>query len=176
VYATHYLEEGGMLVLFTGECPPLEDGAAPRRLRGEAMLLPEDGRLRMTGGVAIDDESPIPRDRYTEYESGGISTRTSVYSYVYGNVFSPDVEAVEVLFDNGKVVRSEARGRTYGAVVRGGRGPCEARVIGRGGRVLGETDLALKATAGSGPDVRPGGADAWRGSQARPETCKRLQR
>ena len=175
IFATHPLPDGGMFVLYAGVCPPAQPQAEVQQLRGDALLLPEDGRMRRTGSMMTINHSPIPHNAFIEYPAGGFSTRSAIYAYVYGTVLAPQVAAVEALFDTGQVLRDAVHDGAYGMVLPGSRGPCQVRALGQDGQVLTLVSLALPEGEAAGPDVRPGGSDAWGQSQARAQTCATLK-
>jgi hypothetical protein len=143
-------------------------------VRGFIVVERENGSFRQSGGTLIGGSGPTPPDQFIEYQSRGVSTKTAIYSYVDGRVISPEVHAVEVLFDTGEVVQDDGSDRIYGVIAVGSKGVCEVRVLGRDAHILTTTTLAVDDPGTGAPraEIRPGGIDGWYGSQAEPTTCE----
>lgn len=135
------IPRGGLLVFFSGDCPPSNRIKGPHRLYGFHVV--ERRRLAWVGPDGTDVPTPAadPAREFVEYASNGIIVPKSRHAFVYGHALVSEVSAVEALFDNGAIRRNVPRDGRFVLAAQGATAACEIRVLGRGGELLRSIDL-----------------------------------
>ncbi len=139
--------DGGVVVVYSALCPPLPGAEGPQREIGYELEFLGPARLRVAGGGFVGSAPPR---RAGGVEYAGVRALAGLPAMVYGRVLSAEVEAVEVLFSDGEVLRDGAEDRGFALVSPGARGPCELRLLGVGGCVLLRVGIAVQ------PGIDPG--------------------
>jgi hypothetical protein len=136
----------GAVAIYRGLCPP-ELKARPEGVLQTVLsyrLLQRHGREWQSGPSGSHVSRPgsanplsTKSDPLIAYGSDRVATPThDRYSIFYGQVLSPKVAAVEVTFDNGKILRDKVLDGMFALVAPGATGICDVRIFGADNQIL----------------------------------------
>ncbi|MBD1859354.1 hypothetical protein Q2T42_09525 [Leptolyngbya boryana CZ1] len=152
--------EKGIVALSRGNCP-----SEAKSLQKEASVQPAlsyrvvkrngmEWSLKSTGSSFNqnpDKPTAGKQQKLIRYHVGrthpNVKERHTVF---YGEIFSPDVAAVEVVFDNGKVLRDTGTNGMLLLVGSGATGICDVRALGTDNQILQRDEpIPIQPTLGS---------------------------
>lgn len=117
--------ERGRVVLYRGI---MQTGLHPGEgelVFGHIILQREGLGWRFIGGGSGSAGSAGPAGRRISYMySSGSSIEHGSHSSVIGEVLTPEIEAVEIVFDDGRRLRDETEGDVFAFTVTGSVAPC----------------------------------------------------
>jgi hypothetical protein len=136
---------GGVVALSRGLCPSGSPTGNSQQSVLSYRLVQRRGRewqLGSSGSHVIPPKrakSSHKTESLIEYKVDTVAR--SRYSIFYGQVLSPKVSAVEVTFDNGKILRDKALDGLFALVAPGATGVCDVRMFGADNQILQRYEL-----------------------------------
>ena len=83
------------------------------------------------------DRPQLPPEELVWYGGSNYSNdKGETYALTYGKVLSPEVAAVEITFDNGKILRDEATNGVFVLISPAANHSCQMRVLGKNDKIL----------------------------------------
>ncbi len=141
----------GAVALYRGLCPVTGDTAptSTRRAVLSYRIVKRHGRTWQLGQSGSHphptdqtQQRPAKSERLIEYRIDRGSTLVNDrYSIFYGQVVSPKVSAVEVTFNNGKILRDKVLDGMFALVAPGATGICDVRIFGADNQILQRDEL-----------------------------------
>jgi hypothetical protein len=134
----------GVVVLYTGLCPSQNRRSPLQRVLGHKVIKRSGIHWKISGSDSYGTEKRLqPSEEFITYGiSKGLNRRNDRYTIVYGQVLKPKVAAIEVTFDNGRVLRGAGNNGVFALISPGATGVCELRVLGTDNQILQQKDLA----------------------------------
>ncbi|MBD1897261.1 hypothetical protein [Coleofasciculus sp. FACHB-129] len=131
----------GVVVLYSAICPSSDRQQASPQILGHSVLVRKESGWEQIGNDSAEfflDRPPLPPEQLVWYGSGNYSNDKTgeTYALTYGKVLSPEVAAVEITFDNGKILRDEATNGVFVLISPGANHSCQMRVLGKDGKIL----------------------------------------
>lgn len=145
VISTHRWSKG-VVVLYSALCPASgKRQNSLQRVFGHKVVKQDGMKWQVSGSDSYGTEAPPKASE--KLVNFGISRSVKPggdrYAILYGQVISKKVEAVEVTFDNGQILRDESSNGVFALVSPSATGVCELRVIGADNQILQQEDLAV---------------------------------
>ncbi|MBD1841036.1 hypothetical protein [Coleofasciculus sp. FACHB-501] len=130
----------GVVVLYSAICPSSDRKQAPPQILGYSVLVRKGSGWEQIGNDSAEfflDRPQLPPEELVWYGSSNYSNnKGETYALTYGKVLSPKVAAVEITFDNGKILRDEATNGVFVLISPGANHSCQMRVLGKDDKIL----------------------------------------
>lgn len=130
----------GVVVLYSAICPSSDRKQAPPQIFGYSVLVSKGSGWEQIGNDSAEfflDRPQLPPEELVWYGSSNYSNnKGETYALTYGKVLSPEVAAVEITFDNGKILRDEATNGVFVLISPGANHSCQMRVLGKNDKIL----------------------------------------
>jgi hypothetical protein len=149
--------EKGVVLFYTGVCSNPDKNGVPEQLFGSVRMIRTGLRWSPRDGFAQGSAKLSPPQtnlvNYNTTESASVGESDNLYLFpkaVYGQALSSKVVAVEAIFKDGQVQRSEIANGVFGLVAPQGQSTCELRVLDGNNQVLRVIKVSLdKRTVGA---------------------------
>lgn len=142
----------GVVALYRGKCPISAKMGQGERSLLSYRVVKRDGmewHLSDTGSYPSSNSERSKQSsekKLIEYSVGRNSSKAKErHAVFYGEVLSPNVAAVEVTFNNGKVLRDTGLDGMLLLVASGATGVCDVRVLGVDNQILQRDELATSS-------------------------------
>jgi hypothetical protein len=147
----------GIVALYSGKCPGEKASQSVLsyrvvKRRGMEWLLAGTGThpIKESKNATSNDKKLI------DYGVGQtLSKAKERHAVFYGQVLAPNVAAVEVTFNNGKVLRDRGLDQKFLLVAPGATGICDVRVLGVDNQILHREELVSRNAAIAGNTCQP---------------------
>jgi hypothetical protein len=130
----------GVVVLYSAICPSRESKQASPQIFGYSVLVSKGSGWEQIGNDSAEffmDRPQLPPEELVWYGGSNYSNdKGETYALTYGKVLSPEVAAVEITFDNGKIQRDEAANGVFVLISPGANHSCQMRVLGKDDKIL----------------------------------------
>jgi len=143
----------GMVALYRGNCErdrPTQSKDAARQSMLSYRVVKRNGmewNLLSTGSYVNQQSDSENSKKLLEYNVGRSNTKGKErHAVFYGEIVSPTVAAVEVTFNNGKVLRDSGLDGMLLLVAPGATGICDVRALGVDNQILQRDELIPTST------------------------------
>ncbi len=150
VLGTHRWSKG-VIVLYSALCPTNDAKSSLQRVFGHQVVKRDGMNWQVSSSASYGMNSNTQAsEKLIEYGTSKFkevsdthagpgkteSGKTERYTILYGQILTPKVTAVEVTFDNGRVMRDEGLEGAFALVSPGSAGVCELRILGADNQIL----------------------------------------
>ncbi|MBD2541681.1 hypothetical protein [Coleofasciculus sp. FACHB-SPT36] len=130
----------GVVVLYSAICPSRDRKQAPPQILGYSVLVSKGRGWEQIGNDSAEfftARPQLPPEELVWYGSSNYSNnKGETYALTYGKLLSPKVAAVEITFDNGKILRDEAANGVFVLISPGANHSCQMRVLSKDDKIL----------------------------------------
>ena len=145
----------GIVAMYSGKCPGKK---SPQSVLSYRVVKRNGMEWILTGIGSHTIADPKRKDdkKLIEYGVGRTAPKAKErHAVFYGQVLSPNVAAVEVTFNNGKVLRDKGLDQKVLLVARGATGICDVRVLGIDNQILQREEVISKSSPIVGNTCQP---------------------
>lgn len=149
----------GLVALYRGNCNDSSKSENPQQSVLSYRVVKRNGMewsLIDTGSYVSKQRKSDSSKKLIEYSVGRTNTKGKErYTVFYGEVRSPNVAAVEVTFNNGKVLRDNSTDGMLLLVAPGATAICDVRALGVDNQILQRDELIPINTTALGKTCQP---------------------
>ncbi|MGA7937425.1 MAG: hypothetical protein WCA35_27995 [Kovacikia sp.] len=134
----------GVVVLYRALCPGKDQKSPMQTIFGHKVVKRNGISWQVSGGANYETrDSEEASGQLVEYGISSSMGKSDRYTILYGQILKPKVAAVEVTFNNGKILRDWSSNGAFVLIAPGATGVCELRLLGADNQILRQEDLAV---------------------------------
>lgn len=137
----------GIVALYRGNCPSSDGSLAPVLSYRVVKRSGIDWQPISSGSYEakpsiLKSKQQEGKEKLVEYNLGrSYENSRDRYTLLYGEFLSSKAKAIEVTFDNGKIIRDEGEDGVFALLASGATGICDVRVFGNDNQILQRDEL-----------------------------------